>query len=187
MARGVNTHFVSLVLADKATLRNWSFLALGVGIALHVPAYLFTKWQGVSIMAASLVIGTLLGIALGTLMWKKRQTGLQSDWNGWMKAAEGRDSIRAVHRATKGHHERNLPFVYAMLGATYFCGEATLVLLALSEKGAYLQTLPFLLVNGLLTGMVLGHCLRGFIWTKALSVSLEEMVQDGEIGVWGVH
>ncbi|MGB1697314.1 MAG: hypothetical protein ACPHK8_02830 [Thermoplasmatota archaeon] len=186
MARGVNHQFYHIVQSDRDTYRNWLWIAGALALALFAPAYFLYPWLGAAVHAGALALGLGVGLLLATRTMQKRQEAIANDWNGWMAAAEGRESMRAVWRAWQGKHSRRDVLLAAMAGATFWTLQVILVLLALSEP-ELLVALPFLTVNGILAGLLFGALLRSFLWLRAFADSLAEMVDAGEIGVWGVR
>lgn len=186
MARGVNEHFLHLVLADRDTYRNWTILTAVLTIALFAPAYFLYPWLGVAGHAIAVAIGVGVGALIAISVVRKREASLAVDWNGWMASSVGKESIGATWRAMRGYTSRNIIIWAAMIGASFWTLQVILVLLALNEPSA-LQAFPFIAVNGITAGLFLGLLLRLRAWLKQFASSLEEMVEEGEIGVWGVR
>lgn len=186
MARGVNEHFLHLVLADRDTYRNWTVLAVVLACALLAPAYFLYPWLGVAGHAIAAVVGVAVGVGIAAGIVKRREASLAVDWNGWMATSVGKESIGATWRALRGRHSRNHIIWASMLGATFWTLQVILVLLALSAPTAW-QAFPFIAVNGISVGLMLGSLIRLRAWLKQFAASIEEMVAEGEIGVWGVR
>lgn len=186
MARGVNHHFLHLVQADRDTYRNWSLLAAILAVLLFAPAYFLYPWVGVAGYALAAGSGVAIGVAIAAKRVSAKEHAISMDWNGWMAACEGKESIGGVWRAMKGKSSRNQVILAAMAGATFWTLQVILVLLAMSNPSA-VQVIPFIVVNGIIAGLPLGALLRTHRWLKQFAVSLEEMVESGEIGVWGVR
>lgn len=183
---GVASHFMDLLGAEHATSRRRSIVLLVVVLLLAAPAFLIAGWQGLVVHA----LGALAGIIVGNLRTRSRVTryegSLRATWKAWMRWSMSSESVPEVHRRVHGHPRRNLPWWTAALLTTSWALEVGLLALAFANEGTLAWAVPVLVLNGLVPAAFAGHFLRLGGWVRQLKQSLTDLVQDGELGVWGV-
>lgn len=184
--KGVAREFLAVLEGDERAARLRFFVLLGVAVLLPAVAwYVAPPWGFVSSAAA-----TAVGLGLG-LLWAQRRVrayeeSLRSAWAAWMRAAVASDTVAETHRRVRGRRGRMLPYLYAALLTTLWALEVLLFTLALNNETALWWGHVVAAANGLLVGVLLGHALRAWRWSRTFHASLADMMAAGEIGAWGV-
>lgn len=183
---GVASHFMELLGADQATCRRRGVTLLIVTALLAVPAYFILPWLGLALHA----LGAIAGLLVGSLATRRRtqtfETSLRGTWKSWMRWSAACESVPEVHRRVEGRSNRNVPWWTAALLTTLWALEVGLLLLAFHNEGSLAWAAPVLVLNGLLPALFAAHFLRLRSWLAELGQSLSDLVQEGELGVWGV-
>lgn len=189
MPRGVAHEFLDILGNDrKVAVRRITLLAV-VAVLLAGPAWYLAEWIGVAVHVGAVVVGLLAGFLAGQVRYEGRFTvALMDHWREWMAQAPGSESVAEVARRTTRRSGRNRPLWYALVFTVLWALEVLLLVIAFQEDPASLAyAAPVLALNGLAAGGVLGYHARGLRWCITLRDSLDEMVRDGEMGVWGVR
>ena len=166
-------------------------LGLGVvlAIAFAILADVLAQGLGVAVHGGALVVGILVGVLLARSTAHRYEASIKSTWSQWMRFAMAAESVAEIHRKVHGRGSRNLPYVYAAILLLAWGLEAGLLLLAIMGQGktqADLLAIPVIALNGIVAGALAA---RGAVlakWFAALRDTVTEMVDNGEIGVWGV-
>lgn len=183
---GVASHFMQLLGSDRATCRRRGVTLLVVTALLAIPAYFILPWLGLALHA----LGAVAGLVVGSLATRRRtqafETSLRGTWKAWMRWSAACESVPEVHRRVAGKSSRNLPWWTAALLTLLWALEVGLLMLAFYNEGSLAWAAPVLLLNGLVPALFAAYFLRLRGWLEDLAQSLSDLVQDGELGVWGV-
>lgn len=182
----MGSHFVALLGADRkaAGRRMWTMLAIAILLAL--PAYYLMPWQGLLAHGLALLAGLLAGN-----LWTRRrvaryEASLRGTWKSWMRWSAASESVPETYRRVTGRSQRNFPYWMAAGLTLLWALEVGLLLLAFKDTEATWVALPVLCLNGLLPGLAVAHYAHMRKWLRQFADSVADMVQTGEIGVWGV-
>ncbi|MGB0652005.1 MAG: hypothetical protein ACPGQL_02295 [Thermoplasmatota archaeon] len=189
MARGVASNFLQILDGDaRAAHRRIIILAVLLPV-LAAPAYLLGDLVA---LGAHAVVG-LLALPVGYLAGRSRYVGtfeasLKQTWNRWMRFAVSCETVPEVYRKVTGRSGRNLPYLYAALLTLLWAAEIVLLVVALAGSGAGLDlaALPVVIANAAVAGGLLGYQVKARNWCRTFVASVKEMMDDGELGVWGV-
>ncbi len=185
--RGVAHNFVRLLRGDRRASRTRAIVAGVLCGVLAVPAWLFAPPLGVVAHVAAVLVGLIGGLVAGHRIFHIHYNfSIKRRWNHWMQYAVSCESIPEVHRRVRGQSSRNLPYLYAALLTLLWGLEVGLVALALVGETALAFALPVIALNGLLASFILGHAIQAIRWYTSFDRSLNQLVQDGEMPVWGV-
>ncbi len=186
MAKGVANNFLHLLEGDLRASRRRILVLTLVVLGLAGPAWLLAGPMGLAVHGGVCLLALCVGLVAGRRRYVSTyQASLKVSWNRWMRYATSCESIPEVYRKVTNRSHRNLPYIYAAVLTILWVAETGLLLLALDSAGGALA-LPIVAANAVVVGLLLGFHLRGRYWYRSFSASLQEMVKDGEVGVWGV-
>ncbi len=174
---------------DLRAARQRTVLAVAIALALTVPAWLLGHWVGLGVHAATCLAGAGCGILAARRRSRIYEASMRHTWTQWMRFAVTGESVQEIHRKVRGASGRNLPVLYAAILLVLFAAEGTLLVLALlngTEANASPISVPFVAANGLLMGFIAGHAVTMASWYRGLSQSVGELLDSGEVGLWGV-
>ncbi len=186
MPRGVGKDFMQLLEGEQRSTRARAITLLIVGVLLFIPAFLiWPPYAGVGVHAAAWVVGIGIGLILGARQATRYEDSLRGSWNRWMDLAPACDTIPELARKVRGARQ-TFQVAWIAAGLTLLWSmELLLVVMAFIDYNNGWFSLPILIINGGLAGLVAGQHVRLLSWTRSFHKSLQEMVQDGEVGVWG--
>lgn len=167
--------------SDKARL--WTLAV--VGALLFAPAWYLAQAGGLVVHAGALAGGVGVGLLVGHRSTRRYEVSLRSTWREWNRFSVACHSVGELHRKVRGRAGRSLPFLYAAVLTGIWALEVLLLTLALADATAFWWSFVAVAGNGLLVGGLVGFHLRARRWTRELRSSIQDMVQRGEIGVWG--
>ncbi len=186
MAKGVANNFLHLLEGDLQASRRRIVVLTLVALALAAPSWFLSGTTGIAVHGATCLGAVLVGLLAARRRYVSTyQASLTVSWNRWMRFSSSCESIPEIYRKVTNRSHRNLPYLYAALLTILWVAEIGLLLLALDDVGGALA-LPVIGANALLVGLLLGFHLRGRAWYRTFKASLHDMVQAGEVGVWGV-
>jgi hypothetical protein len=183
---GVASHFVQLLGADVQACRRRAVVLGILAMVLALPAYFIYPWQGLVVHAVAVLIGLLAG-----QVWSRRrtaayETSVRGTWKSWMRHSVASESVPELYRRVRGKGMRNLPWATAAALTLLWALEVGLLLLAFQDTDPSLLAFPVLFLNGILPAFLLVHYIHLKSWTRGFAESVTDLVDAGEIGVWGV-
>ncbi len=187
MAQGIAGNLLQIVAADRRTMtRRVVVTGILLPILIVPAAVMAAAWGAVTHLLAAGI-----GAALGAFWAQRRYAdtythSLQNNWNAWMKYAISCTSIPEVHHKVIGRNTHNRVFLMAAGLTALWSLELLLFAAAFAVDLSGNVTLPVIAVNALLIGAILGASLKAQVWYKEFDGSVRELVQSGEIGVWGI-
>ena len=164
--------------------RTWVLLALTV--ALAVPAYLLYPWQGLLVHAVAALLGLLVGQLYTSRRVKAYEASLRGTWKSWMRHSVAAESVPELYRRVQGKATRNRPWMAAAALTVLWALEVGLLALAFRDSDPTAWAFPVIALNGLVPAFLAIHYARVRSWTKDFAASVTDLVDSGEIGVWGV-
>ena len=180
------SHFVHLLDADVRACRRRFAVLLAVLLILALPAYLIYPWQGLLVHAVAAVVGLLVGQLASRRRTAAYEASLRGDWKAWMRFAIAAESVPELHRRVQGKAQRNLPWLAAAGLTALWALELGLLLLAFQKTDPTAWSFPVIALNGLLPALLLVHYAHLRTWMRGFAESVADLVDSGEIGVWGV-
>lgn len=187
MPRGVSDQFLRILKNErKASVR-----ALALVAALSLAAYFMAELTDEPFFGRVVLLCAVLllcGVGLGVL-WGRHRTNaynesLRASWNAWMRMSISCASVHEVAR-----HVRNAPPSPRLAGvgwAVLLVVNAVLFAILWSEVawgpalGAAVTA-----ANGLVLGGVAGEALWSLRWTRDFSRALDDLMAEGQVGLWG--
>jgi len=188
VAAGVASQFLEILRGDQRGARKRVTVLAVVALLLCLPAwYLWQPWQGIAVHAGAVAVGIGAGLLVGRAMVQRYEASIRGTWTQWMRYAVAAESVAEIHRKVRGRRGRNLPYLYAGLLTFIWGVEATLLVLGLTTSASQpALAAPFIAATGLLTGGILGYNVVLHSWYGSFRSSVAELVDSGEIGLWGV-
>ncbi|MHB8634692.1 MAG: hypothetical protein ACYDBQ_12160 [Thermoplasmatota archaeon] len=186
MATGVASHFLELLESDqRAAGRRLAVSAVAVALLL-VPAFALLPWTGLVIHLVAAALGVALGMGVAARETRRWESSLRTAWQKWMRFAVACESVSQIARRVAGRTARNPSYVLAAGISVLWVVEMALLWIALEGSSSAALAIPVLLLNGLLAGALVGLFFRVQRWTAALRTSVGELVESGELSLWGV-
>lgn len=183
---GVASHFVHLLGADQRASGRRAVVMLVVLLALAVPAYFLYPWQGLLVHAVAALVGLLAGQLFSRRRVAAYEGSLRGTWKSWMRHSVAAESVPELYRRVMGKGHRNAPWLAAAGLTILWVLEVALLLLAFQKTDASPLAFPVIALNGLLPAFLLVHYAHLRSWMRGFAESVTDLVDSGEIGVWGV-
>ncbi|HUR25046.1 MAG TPA: hypothetical protein VM327_03410 [Candidatus Thermoplasmatota archaeon] len=185
---GVASHFVHLLDADQRTCRRRAVVMGIVTLLLAVLAHILYPDNFLGLLVHALAV--LVGLLAGQLFTRRRVTAyeasLRGTWKSWMRFSVAAESVPELYRRVQGKGIRNLPWLAAAGLTLLWVLEVALLLLAFQDTDPSAWAFPSIALNGLLPAFLLVHYARLGSWMRGFAASVSDLVDSGEIGVWGV-
>jgi membrane associated rhomboid family serine protease len=182
----VASHFLQILAADQRSARSKVLLLAFLALALLAPALFLAGWGGLWVHAGATAAGILAGLLLGRTVVRRYEASIRGTWTQWMRFAVAAETVPEIHRKVRGRQGRNLPIAYAGALTLIWGLEAIFLVLAFQQRQHLALAAPVIALNGLLAGGLLGYFLLVGRWYGTFRDTVREMVDSGEIGVWGV-
>jgi len=185
----VASHFLNILAADQRSARTKVAVSAVLAVALFgLGYYLLPPWQGVAVTGAALLVGVLAGWLAARSRVRRYEESIRGTWTQWMRYAVAAESMPEVFRKVRGRSGRNLPVIYAAVLTVVWGAEVGLLVLALagSQKADIAVAGPVVAFNGLLAGYLIGQFTVLGAWMRTFAASVTELVDSGEINVWGL-
>lgn len=172
--------------ADQRAALRQALVAAALAVLLAGPALAILALPGLAVHLVSAGLGVVGGMFLAHRTTKTYESSMKASWQRWMRFAVSCETVPEVARKVAGHASLPRAALHASGLALLWVLEVLLLLVALEEGRSAALALPVLLLNGVLAGWLMGRAwvVRG--WTRRLRDSVGEMVQSGELGLWGV-
>lgn len=186
MPPGVASHFLQVLAGDQRSARGKTLLSLVLALLFLGLAFALGGWGGALVHLVSLALGFVLGLLAARSQVRRYETSIRGTWTQWMRFAVAAETVPEIHRKVRGRQGRNLPFVYAGVLTLLWGMEAGLLVLAFTGNSSLGLASPVIALNGLLAGGLFGYFVHVRRWYGTFRATVAEMVDSGEIGVWGV-
>jgi hypothetical protein len=171
---------------DQRACRRRTVVMALVALLLAVPAYFLYPWQGLLVHGVAVLVGLLAGQLYSRRRVAAYEVSLRGTWKSWMRYSVAAESFPELYRRVQGKGARNLPWL-AAAGLTFLWAlEVALLLLAFQDTDPSVWAFPVLALNGLVPAFLLVHYLHLRSWMRGFADSVSDLVDSGEIGVWGV-
>lgn len=141
----------------------------------------------VDLALLSLVGGALVGVVVSWIRFRRRQESLRGRWRKWMQWSQSATRLGEVEARVEG---RRVPADRSTLRAAAWAGAVLAngaVFVGLWYGWTGIEGVARLVVfaDGLAVGLLAGDSLWGLQWSYRLRRAVREMIDDGELGVWG--
>ena len=177
---------MQLLAADVRIDRRRTLVLLLATLLLAVPAYLIYPWQGLLVHAVAALVGMLVGQLYTRRRVKAYEASLRGTWKSWMRHSVAAESLPELYLRVRGRSVRNRPWLAAAALTFLWAVEVGLLALAFQDSDPTVWAFPVIALNGLLPAFLCVHYARLGGWTKGFAASVTDLVDSGEIGVWGV-
>ena len=187
MPHGVSDQFLR-ILGNE---RKGSLRAIVLALALLPLAYFMAEltdepFLGLIVWLAALA---LAGGAAAGVLWARHQTAkynesLRQSWNQWMRMSLSCASIHevAAHVQNKRTHVGLRGAAAALL---VILNGALFAFLWFDVAWAFEFGAIVTVLNGLVLGFLAGHAAWSWRWTSQFTKALDELISDGQVGLWG--
>lgn len=187
MPHGVNDQFLRILKNE----RKGSLRAVALAIALLPLAYFMAELTDEAFLGAIVWIAVLALVvgAVGGVLWARHRTNLYNEsirlsWNAWMRMSTSCARIDEVAR-----HVANKRDQVGLRSAA----AALLVVLNGALFGFLWAEVDWALafgavvtgLNGMVLGFLAAHAIWHWRWTTHFSKALDELLSEGQVGLWG--
>lgn len=187
MPHGVSDQFLR-ILGNE---RKGSLRAIALAIALLPFAYFMAEltddpFLGLVVWLAALALAG--GAAIGVL-WARHQTArynesLRQSWNQWMRMSLSCASVHEV--AAHVHNKRSQVGLRGVAAAMLvILNGALFAFLWSALPWAFEFGVIVTATNGLVLGFLAGHAAWSWRWTSQFTKALDELINEGRVGLWG--
>lgn len=187
MPRGVTDQFLKILDNEKRTSLK-SALAM---LALFVLAYFLAELTDepllgrvVLLAGVSLILGIGGGLALAWRRTQKYNESLRDSWNAWMRMSLSSTRVADVARQVEEKGPR-LPLAGVLWGALFLANALAFALLWVEAAYGFTAGAAVTTLNGLVLGGIVGSAVWNLRWAGQFHKALDELMADGELGVWG--
>ncbi len=182
------SHFLNILAADRRSAASKVVVCTVLALGLFALAYLILPdWQGPSFHAGALLVGLVAGWLTGRARIRRYEASIRGTWTQWMRYAVAAESVAEIFRKVRGRSGRNLPVAYAAVLTIVWGSEVGLLVLGLSAgKHDVALAAPVIAFNGILAGFLIAFFVAMRAWMGTFAASVTELVESGEINVWGL-
>jgi hypothetical protein len=188
---GVTKNFLAILETEisRAGKTVTRLVVLASILALVGIAAVYKEWTlGTLLVVAAFALATLLGVAWGHFVNTYRyQVSIREHWNRWMRFSVSCVSVRECYAKVHGHRAGPNLWWTSVFIALLICAHLVIPLLALNESATIWNILPLFLLDALLLGFLVGVRWRERRWYREFLRSVNELLEEGTIGVWGVY
>lgn len=187
MPRGVTDQFLKILAHERRQGLRTALVCAGL-----VPAAYFMAELTDQPLLGWVVLATLVGVAGGVALGlgyahrvqARYNESLRQSWNAWMRMSLSCARVDEVarHVAEKGR----APPVASIAWTSLLVANA-LLFLALWFEAPWALTYGVMVcvANGLSLGAVAGHALWTRRWSSQFTKALDDLITDGQVGLWG--
>lgn len=184
MPKGVSQPFLE-VLADEDRSGPWRLALAGLVFAGAAIVTWLLEPLALLGLTAALLLGGFFAARRASGRTQRVEDAIQEDWRGWMNEAFYARSLSELSARMGDRIVRPTRLDVALAFIALWIIEAGALLVASVAGAGVVETLPFAIVNGLLAGWAVGAWWVQWRWAVTMRASIHEMVDDGELGVWG--
>lgn len=138
----------------------------------------------VLLAGASLFLGILGGLALAWRRTQQYNESLRESWNSWMRMSLSSTRIADVSRQVQEKGQR-VPINGVLWGVLFLANAAAFAMLWFENANGYAASAVVTTVNGLVLGGIVGGAVWNLRWAAQFHKALDELMAEGELGVWG--
>jgi len=157
-----------------------------LAVLLFAPAWFITSPWGLAVHAGALLVGAGGGLLLARARSRKFEASIRDGWSNWMRFAVACESVADIHRRIGGGGTQNRAALHAIFLTILWSAEVAFLALAFGGESSLLLGSPAIALLGMVTGGMLAAALQYQLWLRGLEQSVGELVDSGELGVWGV-
>jgi hypothetical protein len=188
---GVTKNFLTILedeirRAGKTVTR---LLVLGLILGSIAVLAVYKDWTlGTAFVVGAFLLAFGAGLAWGHFVNTYRyQVSIREHWNRWMRFSVSCVSVRECY--AKVHGKRAGPNLWwtSVFIALLICAHLVIPLIALNEAATLWNILPLFLIDAIMLGFIVGVRARERRWYRDFLRSVNELLEEGTIGVWGVY
>lgn len=187
MPRGVTDQFLKILAHERrAGLRTALACAGLVPLAYFMAELTDQPLLGWVVLATllALALGAGLGVAYAHRRQRHYNESIRRSWNAWMRMSLSCNTVDEVarHVDDKG----KAPPVASLGWAALLVANAVLFLaLWLEAPWSLAYGVLTCVANGVALGAVAAHALWTRRWTGQFSKALDDLITEGQVGLWG--
>lgn len=133
-----------------------------------------------------LAVGLVAGLAWAWWRWNGTGDSIRDRWGKWMQWAPSSERLQELRAKAEGRSIRLTgPVQGTLWGLAVVLNVLLFVGLWYAWPGVDLLALAVLSLDGLALGVLAADAAWGLQWTWRFRSALAEMVEEGELGVWG--
>jgi hypothetical protein len=185
--RGVAKGFLRILDDDRRTATRRTWVAAILLAVLTVPAWFLAPPWGPLVHIGAAAAGVGIGLLVVGAVHGRYERSLTDQWEEWMTQARDATCVPAVGRAVRDRGRGGVVTLLVLGILLLWFAEVGTLWYAFTDAESLLRALPALLLNGLAAGSLLGYVVRRGRWSRTFRASINEMVADGELGVWGTR
>lgn len=187
MPHGVNDQFLRILQNE----RKGSVRAVALALALVPIAYFMAELTDepflgivVWLTALALACGGALGVAWARHRTAQYNESLRLSWNAWMRMSTSCARIDEVARHVANQRE-HVGLRSAAAALLIVLNGALFGSLWTEIEWATALGIVVTAMNGLVLGFLAGHAIWHWRWTAQFSKALDELLANGQVGLWG--
>lgn len=188
---GVTRNFLQILEGDlQRTAKALARIAVLTGLVALVAYFALHRnlWVGIGSFLGALLLSAALGLAWAQFVSLRRyEASIRDHWNRWMRFSVSCVSVRECYAKVHSKPPQPSWWVGGLLLAGLFLAHVVLGVLALNESASFRQTFALFGFDALLLGFFAGVRVLERVWYQRFLKSVNEMLQDGSIGIWGVY
>lgn len=187
MPRGVTDQFLKILDNERRTSVRTALAMGALTLLAYVMAELtdepllgFVVWTAL----LALVVGGAGGAALAWWRTKRYNDSLRGAWNQWMRASLACAHVDEIERQV---HQKGRPLPVASVGWGVLFVLNAFLFAALWIETSWATNLGYAvtLANGLVIGALVAGAAWTWRWAKQFHKALDELVTEGQVGLWG--
>ena len=187
MPRGVTDQFLKILSNERRMGLRTALACAGLAPLAYFMAELTDRpllgWVVLATLLA-LAAGVGLGIAWAHHRQKAYNESLRGSWNAWMRMSLSCTRVEEVARHVQD--KGKAPPVASVGWATLLVANAVLFLaLWFEAPWALAYGVMVATGNGLALGAVAGHALWTRRWSGQFAKALDDLITEGQVGLWG--
>lgn len=187
MPRGVTDQFLQILRDERKTSVRTALTMTGLFGLAYFMAELADKpllGRVVILSFIALAVGLVAGLLYARHRTEAYNHSLRESWNAWMRMSLSCRSVDEVARHVA--HKAPAPPLAGVGWGVLFMANALLFALLWIEAGAAdVAGVLVTGVNGVVLGALIGHSLWSLRWTSQFSKALDDLVAQGQVGLWG--
>ncbi|HWG89703.1 MAG TPA: hypothetical protein VNZ52_02540 [Candidatus Thermoplasmatota archaeon] len=188
MARGVTDQFLKIVERD----RHRALLTLFAALALVAPAYFLAELADAPRLGAvavtffaALVVAFIAGLITAWRHYHRVNKDLKERWTTWMRFSTSAGTLDDVERKVQGKAPASTALKAAGLALLVIGnGVAFALLWAESPAGPFATALAVIL-DGITLGLTAAGSLWLLGWCTLFRRAVGQLVEEGQMGIWG--
>lgn len=187
MPRGVSDQFLKILTNERRLGLRTALVCAGLVPLAYFMAELTDEplmgWVVVASLVA-LVVGVAAGIAYAERLHKRYNESLRQSWNAWMRMSLSCSRVDEVARHVA--EKTTAPPTVSLAWSGLLLANALLFLALWFEASwAVAYGVMVAVANGATLGVVAGHALWTRRWSGQFAKALDELVTEGQVGLWG--